>query len=580
MSDPGAIAWVRHSLGPAPGTWSGVPARRVLEVWRPEDIPALLEQVEQAVEREGMAAAGFLSYEAAPGLDRALRAHPHAGPTPLAWFALCTADAVIAGPPPLPDGEPAAESFLPALSRGQHGEAVRRVHALIASGDTYQVNLTFPLRAENADAGALAAHLLRAQPTAHAAWIRTAGWSVASASPELFYRLRGDAVEMRPMKGTRGRGRHRAEDEALEEGLRASAKDRAENVMIVDMVRSDLGRVCAPGSVRVDRLFATERHPTVWQMTSTVSGRTRAGLPALMRALFPCASVTGAPKVRTMEIIRELEPAPRGVYTGCVGLLLPGRRHEFNVAIRTLVLDHTARRATYGVGSGVVWDSTAGDEHAECLQKAAVLARPAPGPVTLLETMRWTPDGGVWLRREHLERLRDSALFLGLPDPTAAVEAALDAFRQAEPLRLRLLWDEAGGARLEHAPLPEPRAFRLALDTEPTRSDLPWLFHKTTRRAHYDAARARAPGGDDTLMWNERGELTEATIANLLVRLDGVWWTPPVDSGLLPGTLRRHLLESGDVRERVLRAEDLDRAEAIELANSVRGRFPATLVSG
>jgi para-aminobenzoate synthetase/4-amino-4-deoxychorismate lyase len=400
------------------------------------------------------------------------------------------------------------------------------------------------------------------------------GKTVVSASPELFFRAAGRELELKPMKRTRPRGRWAAEDRALAAELAESPKDRAENLMIVDLLRNDAGRVAEFGSVRVERLYETERYETVHQMTSTIRARLRpdAGLADVFRALFPCGSVTGAPKVRTMEIIRDLEPSPRGVYCGAIGFASPGEA-VFSVGIRTLLLDAAAGTAELGVGGRITWDSDAAAEYRESWSKAAFVRRTQLG-FRLLETMLWEPDGGWFLLDGHLERLAASAEYFGYAfDADDAVRRLLDAARAFAdgPMRVRLRLDRDGSMEIEatpHAPSAEP--VRVAIAAEPVDSHDPLLYHKTTARAEYERRAASWPDADDVLLVNERGELTESTIANLVVRLDGALWTPPLESGLLPGVLRAHLLAAGEIRERILHPADLVRAEEVWLINSVR----------
>jgi para-aminobenzoate synthetase/4-amino-4-deoxychorismate lyase len=362
--------------------------------------------------------------------------------------------------------------------------------------------------------------------------------------------------------------------------LHASEKNRAENVMIVDMVRNDMGRVADKGSVRVPNLFDIEKYPTLYQMTSTVTSATSASFAEIMKALFPCASITGAPKIRTMEIIRELEPDPRGIYTGCIGLLSPGRHAEFNVAIRTVWLDKTRKSAEYGVGGGIVWDSDAGNEYEECRVKTAVLTADTPD-FDLIETMLWEPGSGYFLLDLHLERLRQSAEYFGFPVDLPSVRARVmleaDAHRNAAgaatPARVRLLLSEAGEVNLDWDPLPGtprsgPRRVTLA-GSAIDRKDR-FLYHKTTRRQTYDEAKQDHPHCDDVLLWNSAGEVTESTIANIVVETGGKRITPPVECGLLPGVFRQWLLDHGEIEEGIIKVEDLRKAGRIFLVNSVR----------
>ena len=545
--------------------------QRVVRADRVEEVARVLAEVEEATEA-GLHAAGFVAYEAAPAFDAALTTRARDPRLPLAWFALYARRDETA-----PDA-PSAGSFElgeweMGTTEAAYRERIATIRELIAAGDTYQVNYTVRLRAPfRGDPAALYDRLARAQRSAFCVYLEVDGCAIVSASPELFFRVEGGEVELRPMKGTRPRGRFPAEDAALAAELLASPKERAENLMIVDLLRNDAGRVAVPGSVRVERLFEVERYETVHQLTSTIRARPRAGvgLAGLFRALFPCGSVTGAPKVRTMQLIAELEDEPRGVYCGAIGFASPGEA-AFSVAIRTVVVDRAAGRAELGVGSGITWDSDAASEYRECLDKAAFTHR-APNDFRLLETLLYEPATGFFLLDGHLLRLAASAAHFGFRFDRHEVIRALHHALQADGAqRVRLLLDRAGDVTVETAPLdPAPSPVRVGIAPEPVDSRDPLLFHKTTRRALYDERRASLPECDDVLLVNERGELTEATLANLVVRLDGALWTPPLDAGLLPGVFRAELLRRGEIRERTLRPADLHRAEGIYLVNSVR----------
>jgi para-aminobenzoate synthetase/4-amino-4-deoxychorismate lyase len=373
------------------------------------------------------------------------------------------------------------------------------------------------------------------------------------------------------MKGTTRRGRTLTEDLQQRDDLVASAKQQAENVMIVDMMRNDLGRIAEVGSVTVPELFSAERYPNVWQMTSTVRARSLAPLAEIVAALHPSASVTGAPKMRTMQILAKVEEQPRGVYTGAIGYVPPDGNAQFNVAIRTAVVDRRAGVVEFGVGSGVVWDSEADAEYDECLLKGGVLGQRAE-PFELLETLRWTAEGGYFLRARHLDRLQSSAEYfacrLELPEVSRALDAAVRGASAAQ--RVRLLVSADGAVRVETAPLVERKGpLSVALAAEPVDSSDTFLYHKTTRRGVYERARAARPGADEVLLWNERGEITEATTANIVVETEEGRLTPSVNSGLLAGTFRAELLERGEIREAVLMRGDLRAARAMWLINSV-----------
>ena len=540
------------------------------------DVQPALRELESAT-RRGLFAAGFIAYEAAPAFEPHFAVHPAPG-RPLLWFQLGRRFEPYT-PAPLAPGVPV--DWAPTVEAEAYRDAVGRVRAWIASGDTYQVNLTFRQQAHQPDAVAFPwLHLPLTQPRGVGAYFATPDFVLASASPELFFERDGPRVTCRPMKGTAPRGRWPAEDDAVRDALQRSAKNRAENLMITDMVRNDLGRVARPGTVAVSDLFAAERYPTVWQLTSTVAAETGASLSDLLAALFPSASVTGAPKVRTMEIIRDLESTPRGIYTGAVGWIGPGDRARFNVAIRTVWHDRHSGQTEYGTGSGVVWDSQADAEFEECRDKTRVLSW-TPPRFDLLETLAWRPAEGYARLEGHLDRLQSSARYFDFAFDRGALAGQLaQAARDwtcAQRVRLRL--DRSGHVHIEQRPLDPPPAppSRIAWARTPVHTDDVRLYHKTTDRRIYEQARASAPEADDVLLWNERGELCEATIANVAVRIGADWFTPPVECGLLPGVERRALLESGRLRERVIRRDEVTVDTELALVNSVRGWWPARL---
>jgi para-aminobenzoate synthetase/4-amino-4-deoxychorismate lyase len=559
-----------------------------------EVLPAL-RAAEARVEAEGLYAAGFLSYEAAPAFDPSFQTQPPDPDFPLLWFGLYREPEVVPPPQPRAGAQPLSGEWARSVTRAEYAAAIDCVQAHIARGDTYQVNYTFRLRRAFADDPlAFFAALAQAQQAAYAGYVDLGRYAICSASPELFFARDGRRVTAKPMKGTAPRGRWSAEDRAKAAWLRGSEKNRAENVMIVDMLRNDLGRVAQVGSVRVPRLFEVERYPTVWQMTSTIEAETAVSTTDLLAALFPCASITGAPKTRTTQLIAELEHDPRRIYTGCIGFLAPGRRAQFNVAIRTVLVDRDRGQAEYGVGGGIVWDSNAADEYDECRDKARVLSEPRPD-FALFETLLWAPrdevdySGGYWLLDHHLRRLERSAEYFGFalrPGEPRARLAALAATLAGGAFRVRLQLERngeltlnaqpfaGGGATLaQAASLP---AVHLQSAPEPVDASQRWLYHKTTRRQVYEAAQAAHPGAEDVLLWNERGEATETTIGNIVARLDGRLVTPPLTSGLLPGTLRAHLLDQGEIVEQVIRLDQLAGGELYRI-NALRGWQRAVL---
>ena len=526
----------------------------------------------------GATAIGFVSYEAAPAFDDAFVTRP-ASSVPLLWFALFeTEHSASASEEPAPlvrhwDVEPA---------RAQHAEAVARIREEIAAGTTYQVNFTGRMRAPiPANPLAWYESLRHAQGVGYHACIETDDWCVLSLSPELFFESDGVRIRTRPMKGTRARGRFTEEDDALIDELRGSAKERAENLMIVDLMRNDLGRIAETGSVHVTRLYDVEKYPTVLQLTSMVEATLRAGveLPGIMSALFPPGSVTGAPKISTMKLIAELESAARGVYCGAIGIVERGTC-VFNVPIRTLWLDKRTGTAEYGTGGGITADSRAEAEYDELLTKARVISRAWPR-FELLETMR-LEQGEVKRLGQHLRRMEESAEYFGFPFCEADIrEAVHDAVRNAapEPALVRLLLAETGEtvARL-HRLDAWPERPRVRLAHGPVDSETPFLFHKTTARNTYDLMRAGAGDAFDALLYNERAEITEFTRGNVVVELDGERYTPARACGLLAGIFRGELLRRGEVRERVITLDEIAHAARIWFVNSVREWVEVELV--
>ena len=557
----------------------GQPRRIITAVSAPQVLPAL-RAVETAVNTERWYAAGFLTYEASAAFD--LTVHPAPGALPLLWFGLFDAPERLAQLPPATSSDFSISEWQPAISQPVYQQAIDQIKAQIAQGYTYQVNYTFPLQATfSGEPRRFFDQLVAAQQGQFAAYLDLGDRVICSVSPELFFEKNGRLLRSRPMKGTAVRGRTLLEDQQRMSELRLSEKNRAENVMIVDMIRNDMGRVADLGSVRVPHLFDIERYPTVLQMTSTVEAETDIGLTELMQNMFPCASITGAPKVRTMQIIRQLEPAPRGIYTGSIGFVSPDGRMRFNVAIRTVQFDRRTSQASYGVGGGIVWDSDAAAEYAECRLKAQVLTEKRPS-FELLESLLWRPDSGFWLLAEHLDRLTRSADYFGFAITPAAWRAALETAvsGQTEPLKVRLTVDAAGKTAVMLEPLSQRAVDRptLRLAAQPISTENVWLYHKTTNRTVYTTR--QQPDADETIFWNERGELTETTYSNLVLLLDGELVTPPIESGLLGGTFREWLLRhpAGHenphglaVRERLLLLPDLDRCDGIFLINSVRG---------
>ena len=550
-----------------------------------EVLPVL--QAAQAHADRGGYAAGFLAYESAPAFDPAFCVHPPVEGLPLAWFGLF--DQPGEHPGPQAPGSERAAAGLPwvlRISPADYRAQASVIRSLIEAGETYQVNFTIPaVGTGRIDPWELFGQLCWPSPEPEAALLRTRDFAVVSASPELLFCQQGNRVTTRPMKGTAPRGRWPAEDADAAGRLASSEKDRAENVMIVDLLRNDLGRIARPGSVCASPLFEVTPHREVWQMTSTVAAETDASPAGVLRALFPCGSVTGAPKVRTMSIIQRLEGSPRGVYCGALGWFGPGRTARVSVPIRTALVETATGRATYHVGSGITWDSDPGSEYEECLAKLVTVQRRLPR-FELLETMSWHSGPGFGAMQAHLQRLASSAEYFGWRVDLEAMEAALQTaageWRADGPAqRVRLTVDHRGRASVSAAPLEAwqtPRCLKLA--ASPVDATSPLLYHKTTCRAIYEQAlQGLPPGADDVILWNRDGHVTETTTCNLAVEDgSGNWWTPPVACGLLPGTLRAELIQTGSMKERVIRVEELGSFRSVGVFNSVRGVLDAVIV--
>lgn len=545
-----------------------------------DEVEAALSHVETMVAKRNLWAVGWVSYEASPAFDPSY-ATLQDSLFPKVWFALFEEPKTLATLPFPPSNQRLEWSS--AIFEGEYLSAIHAIRERVARGDTYQVNYSFRLGAPApAEPLQLFSSMVQAQAGEYSCFIDSERFTIASASPELFFRKDGVSIHSRPMKGTRPRGRTSSEDAQLKHSLRSAAKDRAENTMIVDMVRNDLSRIARRGSVRVVSLNSVERYPNVFQMTSDVAAETDASIVEVFRALFPPASITGAPKASTMRIISELESSPRRVYTGAVGFISPDKISQFNVAIRTTLIDKEARRCEYGVGSGVVWDSKGEDEYRECLDKATALMTRGT-PKEIFETILWEPDGlgSFFLVAEHLERLGESAEFYGFPFQQAVAQERLSKLNRTlvtlgVPARVRLILGADGRLSVDHyelTPLPSP--YTISLATTPVRSSDRRLFHKTTDRTVYDEAVPSLPGSQDVILWNERGEITETRIANIVLDLDGELVTPPVESGLLGGCYRRHLITQGEIRERFITKTDLARANRVILINSLRKSWEA-----
>lgn len=552
-----------------------------------DDVVDVVREAEAAA-ASGRWVVGYVAYEAAPAFDPAMVVRPPADGLPLAWFGVFADVVEVASP----DADSPSASPVGSIERAGGSEwyrtSVGSIRRGIERGDVYQVNLTDRFVAAAPEhPGDLYAAMARAQRGSYNAFVRHGDTVVMSASPELFLHWEGDVLSSSPMKGTRPRGLDAEADARAVDDLVNSEKDRAENVMIVDLIRNDMSRVAVTGTVEVPELFAIERYETVWQMTSTVRCTTRptTTLVDVLRAMFPCGSVTGAPKVAAMEMIAALETEPRGVYCGAVGFLAPpgrGPRAVFSVAIRTAVADLASGRMTYGAGGGITYDSDPAAEDAEAEAKTAVLRRPRPA-FAVFETMR-AVDGRVLRRERHLARLAATVAYFGFAGDLTAVERVLDdalADHADGAQRVRLEWRRDGSTEVAVVPVGgTPSVVTLGVSAQGALSSSDVFGrHKTTWREAYDVVRREwGESVDDVVMVNERGEACETTIASLLFRRPGSsrWCTPPLTSGGLDGVGRRALLDSGQVDEGVVLASELADCE-LAVVSSLRGVRRAVL---
>ncbi len=544
-------------------------------------IAETLDEVRQVIRdaethaRNGAWVLGFVSYEAARAFDSRFAVQGNSE-FPLAWFGIF--DSAIPYEFDAVDG-PVFSSWNPNVGRETYESDIAAIRQAIFDGDVYQVNHTLRLHSSYSGNGISLFHSLRnAQPNSYAAYLNIGQWKILSVSPELFFRREGNAITTRPMKGTIGRGRYPEEDQAMAERLQTSEKDRAENLMIVDLLRNDLSRIALPNTVKVHELFSVETYPTVHQMTSMIAAETKPGtaLDDIFAALFPCGSITGAPKMKAMEIIAEREKVPREIYCGAIGLLKPGGNAVFNVAIRTVLLQDSDRTATCGVGSGIVWDSTGDGEFSETILKSGFLNRQEES-FSLIETLR-LEEGSFVRLGYHVARLAASARYFNRQFDASQCIAKLQDFAAIcgkSAYRIRMTLDSAGNLNIEASDLPKeaPPHPQFALSGFPVSRDSIRLFHKTTNRGLYEKATASFPDAFDVLLWNEQGEITEFTKGNIVLSIDGRLLTPSIDCGLLDGCLRRELIEKGEITEANLTLTDLDRAEQIWFINSLRGRI-------
>ncbi len=535
-----------------------------------EVLPAL-EKIQAEIQK-GYYAAGFLTYESAPAFDPAFQVKKD-GSMPLLWFGIFENPQIEAISS---SGTYHLSEWVPSVESNEFDEAIHSIKHSIEIGKTYQTNYTIRLVSQfQGDKIAYFESLKKAQTSNYCAYVQTNEHTILSASPELFFRLEGNELTTRPMKGTIKRGNSTEEDKANANRLYHSEKDRAENVMIVDLLRNDLGVIAETGSVNVSKLFEIEQYPTVHQMTSTITAKIAENIQIsdIFKALFPCGSITGAPKVSTMEIIANLETTPREAYCGAIGYITPNKEAIFNVPIRTVLINDTTKKAIYGVGGGITWDSTSDGEYDEVLAKARILKEKRPD-FQLLESILLN-EGHYFLLDEHLDRLENSAQYFDFPYNRIKIKESLQNLIHSTTLnkaKVRLLLSKEGKLILDAQPLTHFESIQtITLAKEPIDKNNPFLYHKTTNREIYTHFHRLKPSGVfDVLLWNKDHELTEFTSGNIVLEMDDGFWTPPIHSGLLAGTFRDKLIRVGQIQEKTLTIADLKNSKKIWFINSVR----------
>jgi len=529
-----------------------------------------LEELQRNLD-QGYYVAGFLTYEASSAFEPGIPVYSSS--LPKLWFGIFNKPKEIILSEK-PDCQLPAFEWTPQISEEEYHRNIAKIKEYIASGDTYQVNYTFDMRSEyKGDPFDFFCHIVLHHPSPYAAFIDTGFHSFCSFSPELFFCQNDHTITCKPMKGTAPRGVSSAEDDLMSSQLFNCIKNRAENVMIVDMIRNDLGRISRTGSVKVSKLFEIEKYETVFQMTSTVQAQTDWSIPQVFKALFPCASITGAPKIRTSQIIHELEKRPRGIYCGSIGYATPEKKAVFNVAIRTATIDYSNNSIIYNVGSGIVWDSDSKNEFQECLSKAKVV-QVQFSDFQLIESLLHTKEKGYFLFDSHIKRCINSCRYFGFKIDENSLVQFLMKLKETlpdYPVKVRCLVHKNGHIESSIAPvISAQEPVPLTIAHLPVNSDNIYLYHKTTRRQFFEEELRSSSGGMDVILWNENGYLTETTSANLVLLKNGRYLTPDVSCGLLAGTFRNHLLEKKIIEEARLKIEDLFDSDKIFRINSVR----------
>ena len=548
---------------------------KIISTHNLDEVLDCLQNVESEALNNNFYAVGYVSYEASPAFDAALKVKDEKNFLPLIWFALFEKYEVI----DLPTVEKQGcyfKEWKMSVTRKEYDKGIAEVKHNIYEGNTYQVNYTTRQYTEfNGNPFDLFCELAHTQKAKYSTFIDCNEFSICSASPELFFIHDDKKIVSKPMKGTAKRKFILEKDKCQVEWLHNSVKNRAENVMILDMIRNDIGRIADPGTVCVPIKFQIEKYPTVWQMTSTVTAVTNKKTIDIFKALFPCSSITGAPKANTMKIISELEATPRGVYTGALGFISPDNRAQFNVAIRTVVVNKKDGIAEFGVGGGIVWDSTDKDEYEECQIKTKFLNE-RQKDFCLLEALLWTRSEGYFLLDYHLRRIKRASEYFDYSINIEAVVKKLEILKDnflGDKYKVRLLIDVFGNIKSEFSQLTENYKTgnpNVVIASEPINTNTPFVYYKTTNRSIYNKFKIDYPDYYDVILWNDKKEITETTAGNIVVEMNGNLFTPALNCGLLAGTFREYLLSVGKIKERIIKIEDLSGADNIYLINSVR----------
>lgn len=552
--------------------------KKVITAHSIEDVLPQFQKVQEAIE-QGNYAAGYVSYEAAPAFEQSFKVKDGAK-MPLLWFGIF--DKPEEEIPEKMTGAFHLAEWQSETDSNAYRSRFQRIKSEIKKGNTYQVNYTMRLQSKfEGDDFAFFERLKRAQRSNYSAYLNVGSHRILSASPELFFRWEDGQLITRPMKGTVKRGTTLKMDQLNADWLAASEKNQAENYMIVDLLRNDLGMIAEPGSVKVPQLKAIEKYPTVWQMTSTITADTNPGTTIIdiFKALFPCGSITGAPKIKTMEIIADIENSPREVYCGAIGFITPESEAVFNVPIRTVVIEKETGKAEYGVGGGITWDSELSEEYDEAFLKAKLLTVERPA-YKLLESIKLS-DGEYYLLNDHIDRMKQSAEYFDYRFSELYLRDQLQKYAEINHgtlQKVRVLLHENGEIEvLGQAIKPLGPEFTAILAEAPISSANPFLFHKTTNRDVYEGFQMNNPDFQDVLLWNEEGFITEFTNGNVVVKINGDLYTPPVEAGLLAGTFRQELIRKKEIKVKNISKADLNNAEEIWFINSVRGKLKVNL---